>query len=265
MDKNNSQAENLDSYSDLERTIDILLSPGGCPWDREQTHESLKRNLIEECYELIDAIEKEDIPNMVEELGDILMQVVFHINIGQRSGKFDASDVFKNINNKLINRHPHVFAGGETRTADEVKAQWEDIKQQEKKDKGNTSRLDSIPKTLPALAYAQLVQDRAHLAGFDWDDYSGVVDKVAEEINELSEAANSEERIDELGDILFSLVNVGRWKEIQVEDCLRQANSKFQRRFTYMEDICRQRNISLSDISISDKQSLWDEAKLAVG
>ncbi len=265
MDKNNSQAENLDSYSDLERTIDILLSPGGCPWDREQTHESLKRNLIEECYELIDAIEKEDIPNMVEELGDILMQVVFHINIGQRSGKFDASDVFKNINNKLINRHPHVFAGGETRTADEVKAQWEDIKQQEKKDKGNTSRLDSIPKTLPALAYAQLVQDRAHLAGFDWDDYSGVVDKVAEEINELSEAANSEERIDELGDILFSLVNVGRWMEIQVEDCLRQANSKFQRRFTYMEDICRQRNISLSDISISDKQSLWDEAKLAVG
>ena len=265
MDKNNSQAENLDSYSDLERTIDILLSPGGCPWDREQTHESLKRNLIEECYELIDAIEKEDIPNMVEELGDILMQVGFHINIGQRSGKFDASDVFKNINNKLINRHPHVFAGGETRTADEVKAQWEDIKQQEKKDKGNTSRLDSIPKTLPALAYAQLVQDRAHLAGFDWDDYSGVVDKVAEEINELSEAANSEERIDELGDILFSLVNVGRWMEIQVEDCLRQANSKFQRRFTYMEDICRQRNISLSDISISDKQSLWDEAKLAVG
>lgn len=265
MDKNNSQPENLDSYSDLEGTIDILLSPGGCPWDREQTHESLKRNLIEECYELIDAIEKEDIPNMVEELGDILMQVVFHINIGQRSGKFDSSDVFKNINNKLINRHPHVFAGGETRTADEVKAQWEDIKQQEKKDKGNTSRLDSIPKTLPALAYAQLVQDRAHLAGFDWDDYSGVVDKVAEEINELSEAANSEERIDELGDILFSLVNVGRWMEIQVEDCLRQANSKFQRRFTYMEDICRQRNISLSDISIIDKQSLWDEAKLAVG
>lgn len=265
MDKNNSQPENLDRYSDLEGTIDILLSPGGCPWDREQTHESLKRNLIEECYELIDAIEKEDIPNMVEELGDILMQVVFHINIGQRSGKFDASDVFKNINNKLINRHPHVFAGGETRTADEVKAQWEDIKQQEKKDKGNTSRLDSIPKTLPALAYAQLVQDRAHLAGFDWDDYSGVVDKVAEEINELSEAANSEERIDELGDILFSLVNVGRWMEIQVEDCLRQANSKFQRRFTYMEDICRQRNISLSDLSIIDKQSLWDEAKLAVG
>lgn len=265
MDKNNSQPENLDRYSDLEGTIDILLSPGGCPWDREQTHESLKRNLIEECYELIDAIEKEDIPNMVEELGDILMQVVFHINIGQRSGKFDASDVFKNINNKLINRHPHVFAGGETRTADEVKAQWEDIKQQEKKDKGNTSRLDSIPKTLPALAYAQLVQDRAHLAGFDWDDYSGVVDKVAEEINELSEAANSEERIDELGDILFSLVNVGRWMDIQVEDCLRQANSKFQRRFTYMEDICRQRNISLSDLSIIDKQSLWDEAKLAVG
>ena len=265
MYKRDDQSESLESYSDLERTIDTLLSPGGCPWDREQTHESLMRNLIEECYELIEAIENEDIPNMVEELGDILMQVVFHINIGQRSGKFAGSDVFRNINNKLINRHPHVFAGGETRTADEVKAQWEDIKQQEKRNKGNTSRLDSIPKTLPALAYAQLVQDRAHLAGFDWDDYSGVMDKVAEEIRELSEATNNDERIDELGDILFSLVNVGRWLDIQVEDCLRKSNGKFQRRFTHMEDICRQRGISLSNISASDKQDLWDQAKVAVG
>tara|TARA_B100000029_G_C17440169_1_gene911171 strand:+ start:264 stop:1061 length:798 start_codon:yes stop_codon:yes gene_type:complete len=265
MEKQHSEFENLESYSDLEKTVDILLSPGGCPWDREQTHESLKRNLIEECYELIEAIENEDISNMVEELGDILMQVVFHINIGQRSGKFAGADVFKHINNKLINRHPHVFAGGETRSADEVKAQWEEIKQQEKKDKGNNSRLDSIPKSLPALAYAQLVQDRSHLAGFDWDDYSGVIDKVAEEINELSHAVNSEERIEELGDILFSLVNVGRWLDIQVEDCLRKANSKFQRRFTHMEEMCRQRNISLSGLSIIDKQTLWDAAKLSVG
>jgi tetrapyrrole methylase family protein/MazG family protein len=265
MDTTNSDLENLGEYSGLEKTLDKLLSPGGCPWDREQTHDSLKRNLLEECYELIEAIGKKDIPNMVEELGDILMQIVFHIHIGQQSGMFTARDVFENINHKLIRRHPHVFGEGETRTAEEVKVQWEDIKQKEKKDLSSGSRLDSVPKTLPALAYAQLVQDRAHLAGFDWDNYSGVLDKIAEEIDELNEAQTEDEKANEMGDVLFSLVNAGRWLGIQAEDSLRKSNAKFNRRFTYIENTSRERGLDFKDLTMSQKESLWNEAKEIVG
>ena len=254
--------EDLGTYQALEKVVARLMGPGGCPWDREQTHQSLKRNLLEECYELIEAIDSGDPKNLAEELGDILVQVAFHIQLAQEEGSFGPQEVFSSINEKLIRRHPHVFGDTEASTAEEVKANWEDIKQ---KERGDSSRLSSIPRDLPALAHAQLLQDRASLAGFDWDRLEGVLEKVEEEVRELEEAQNQEEKEWELGDILFSLVNTGRWMGIQMEDSLRHANQRFHRRFTDMEGLCKERSIDFADLSVEEKEALWQEAKKMVG
>ena len=254
--------QDLGTYQSLEKVVARLLGPGGCPWDREQTHQSLKRNLLEECYEVMEAIDSGDPKNLAEELGDILLQVAFHIQLAQEEGSFATQDVFNSINEKLIRRHPHVFGDAEARTAEEVKANWEEIKQ---KERGDSTRLASIPRDLPALAHAQLLQDRASLAGFDWDRLEGVLEKVTEELQELEEAESQEEKEWELGDILFSLVNTGRWINIQVEDSLRQANQRFHRRFTDMEGLCKERSINFADLSIGEKEALWQEAKKRVG
>jgi tetrapyrrole methylase family protein/MazG family protein len=238
------------------------MGTGGCPWDREQTHQSLKRNLLEECYELIEAIDSGDPKNLAEELGDILVQVTFHIHLAQEEGSFGPQDVFNSINGKLIRRHPHVFGDAESRTVEEVKANWEDIKQ---KERGDSYRLSSIPRDLPALAHAQLLQDRASLAGFDWDRPEGVLEKVTEELRELEASEGQEEKEWEFGDILFSLVNAGRWIDIQAEDSLRRANQRFSRRFTDMEDMCRERRVAFADLSITEKEALWQQAKKRVG
>ena len=250
------------TYHALERVVARLLGPGGCPWDREQTHQSLKRNLLEECYEVLEAIDRGDSDNLAEELGDILVQVVFHIHLAQEQGQFGPQEVFNSINEKLIRRHPHVFGGTEARTAEEVKANWEAIKQQERVD---ASRLGDVPKALPSLARSQLLQDRASLAGFDWDRVDGVLDKVREELQELEEAPSQVEREMELGDILLALVNTGRWMDIQVEDSLRHANERFYRRFTCMEGLCKERGVDFTALSMDGKEALWQEAKKAVG
>ncbi|MDP6494541.1 MAG: nucleoside triphosphate pyrophosphohydrolase [Dehalococcoidia bacterium] len=250
------------TYQTLEKVVGRLLGPGGCPWDREQTHQSLKRNLLEECYEFMEAIDSGDPKHMVEELGDILLQVAFHIQLAQEGGRFGPQEVFTSINEKLIRRHPHIFGDAEAHTAAEVKANWEDIKQRERGD--SSSRLSSIPRDLPALAYAQLLQDRASLAGFDWDNLQGVLQKVDEEARELEEAESQEERESEMGDILFSLVNMGRWMSIQMEDSLRHSNHRFSRRFTDMESLCKERSIDFADLSLDEKEALWQEAKKRV-
>ena len=257
-----SDFQDLGTYQSLERVVDKLLSPGGCPWDREQTHHSLKQNLLEECYELMEAIDGGEPKSMAEELGDILVQVVFHIRLAQEEGTFTAADVFTSINEKLIRRHPHVFGGVEARTAEQVMSNWEDIKRQEKAD---ASRLGEVPKALPALAHSQLVQRRAGLAGFDWDNIEGVWDKLEEEMQELREAATDEERELELGDVLFCMVNVGKWMNVQSEESLRRANGRFQSRFTCMEDICKERGVDFTDLSMDEKEALWQEAKARVG
>ncbi|MQF48379.1 nucleoside triphosphate pyrophosphohydrolase [SAR202 cluster bacterium AC-647-N09_OGT_505m] len=254
--------QDLETYQSLEKVVARLLGPGGCPWDREQTHQSLKRNLLEECYELMEAIDSGDSKNLAEELGDILLQVAFHIQLAQEEGSFGPQEVFNSINEKLIRRHPHIFGAAEALTAEKVKANWEDIKQ---KERGESSRLSSIPRNLPALAHAQLLQDRASLAGFDWDRLEGVLEKVKEEFQELEEAQSQEEKELELGDILFSLVNTGRWINIQSEDSLRHANQRFHRRFTDMESLCRERNVAFTDLSMEEKEALWQEAKKRVG
>jgi tetrapyrrole methylase family protein/MazG family protein len=261
MDTQDSQ--DLGSYQALERVVARLLGPDGCPWDREQTHQSLKRNLLEECYELMEAIDSGDPKHMAEELGDILLQVAFHIQLAQEEGSFGPREVFSSINEKLIRRHPHIFGDAEAHTAEEVKANWEDIKQRERGD--DSSRLSTIPRDLPALAYAQLLQDRASLAGFDWDRPEGALQKIEEEVRELGEAGSQEEKESEFGDILFSLVNTGRWMSIQVEESLRRSNQRFSRRFTDMEGLCKERSIEFTDLSLEDKETLWQEAKKRVG
>ena len=254
--------QDLGTYQSLEKVVARLLGPGGCPWDREQTHQSLKRNLLEECYELMEAIDSGDPKHMTEELGDILVQVAFHIQLAQEEGNFGAQDVYKSINEKLIRRHPHIFGDAEARTTEEVKANWEDIKQEER---GDSSRLSSIPRDLPALAHAQLLQDRASLAGFDWDHLERVLEKVTEELQELEAAQSQEEKEWELGDILFSLVNTGRWINIHAEDSLRHSNQRFSRRFADMEVMCRERSVDFADLSMDQKEALWQEAKKRVG
>jgi len=254
--------QDLGTYLSLERVVGRLLSPDGCPWDREQTHQSLKRNLLEECYELIEAIDVGEPKHMIEELGDILLQVAFHIHIAHENGNFGPEDVFNSINGKLIRRHPHVFGGIEVNTSEDVRANWEEIKQ---KERGNSSRLSSIPRDLPALAHAQLLQDRASLAGFDWDHLSGVLEKVKEEIEELESAQSQQEREREFGDILLSIVNTARWINVQAEDSLRQANERFRKRFIDMESLCMDRSLNFAELSMEDRDALWQESKKRVG
>ncbi|MBF8267528.1 MAG: nucleoside triphosphate pyrophosphohydrolase [Dehalococcoidia bacterium] len=253
----------MGTYQALEEIVARLLGPGGCPWDREQTHQSLKRNLLEECYEVMEAIDSGNPGKLAEELGDILVQVAFHIQLAREEGSFGPQEVFTSINEKLIRRHPHVFGDAEARTAQEVKANWEAIKRQERGE--DSSRLGAIPKALPALAHAQLIQDRASLAGFDWDSVEGVREKLREELQELEDAQTQEEREWELGDVLFTLVNQGRWMDIQAEESLRRANQRFYHRFICMEGLSQERGVDFPSLSMDEKEALWREAKKRVG
>ena len=257
---------------DFQSLIDIvarLRGPGGCPWDAEQTHESLKRNLLEECYETLEAIDSGEPGELADELGDILVQVAFHADIARAAGDFDIADVLTAINRKLIRRHPHVFADGsapgspETINARQVERNWEQLKAEERRQAGKPepSVMDSVPTALPALSAAQLIQDRAARFGFDWDDAGGVLDKLVEEIGEFRDAVTDEDRLDEFGDVLFALVNVARWSGIQAEDALRQANAKFRNRYRLMERLASEREQDFAKLSLDEKEALWQEAK----
>ena len=255
-----------DRIGEFQSLIDIvarLRGPGGCPWDAEQTHESLKRNLLEECYETLEAIDDGDPGELAEELGDILVQVAFHAEIARAAGDFDIADVLAAINRKLIRRHPHVFADGSASDARQVERNWEQLKADERRQAGQPepSAMDSVPAALPALSAAQLIQDRAARFGFDWDDVGGVLDKLVEEIREFRDAATDEERLDEFGDVLFALVNVARWSGIQAEDALRQANAKFRNRYRVMERLASDRGQDFAKLSLGEKEALWQEAK----
>ena len=248
----------LGSFDTLMRILEHLRAPGGCPWDREQTHQSLKRNLLEECHELLEALDDPEPAHLAEELGDILLQVAFHTQIAREDGDFTHEDVIRGINRKLIKRHPHVFGDESVASAREVVQRWEEFKGRQKEGR---PILGGIPESLPALAYSQLVQDRAAKTGFDWEDVDGVLDKVVEELGELKSAATPEQRARELGDLLFSIVNVARWLDIHAEDALRQANMRFLRRFNTMERLCKERGMDFQALPMAEKESLWQEAK----
>ena len=258
--------QELGKFQTLMDIVARLRAPGGCPWDREQTHESLKRNLLEESYEVIEAIDQGDPAVLSEELGDLLVQVAFHSDIAKEAGDFQLEDVLREINAKLVRRHPHVFADGHAKDAREVERNWEQIKAEERKAKGESkSPVEGIPGNLPALAYAQLMQDRVGKAGFEWDDISGVLDKIVEEVAELKAAATPEEKMHELGDLLFTMVNLTRWSGEHAEDVLRKANQRFGKRYLGMEKLAAERSLDFNSLSLDQKEELWQEAKRLVG
>jgi tetrapyrrole methylase family protein/MazG family protein len=252
----------LGKFQTLMDIMERLRAPGGCPWDREQTHASLKRNLLEECYEVLEAVDRDDALTLSEELGDVLVQVAFHVQIASEAGEFGLADVLTRVNRKLVRRHPHVFGDAQVADSREVESNWERIKREENRSKGvRKSAVDGIPRDLPALTYAQLTQDRVGRAGFEWEDISGVLDKVAEEVEELRRATGQEEKAHELGDLIFTLVNLSRWLDIHAEDALRQANRRFQSRYTTMERLADGRGQDFAQLPLAEKEALWQEAK----
>jgi len=250
--------DELKSFRALVDIVDRLRSPGGCPWDREQTHATLKRNLVEECYEVLEAIDSKDPTKLSEELGDILVQVVFHAQMAREAGEFSTEDVLAGINDKLVRRHPHVFGDAVAADAREVERNWESLKVQEGVRK---SPVDGIPSEMPALAQAQLMQDRVGKAGFEWQDISGVLDKLAEEVEELRAAPDDDERAMEFGDLLFTVVNLGRWLGIHAEDALRGSNTRFQGRYAMMEVQALEQGLDFKALPLAQKEALWQKAK----
>ncbi|NQW22592.1 MAG: nucleoside triphosphate pyrophosphohydrolase [SAR202 cluster bacterium] len=260
-----SQQE-LGAFQTLVDIVARLRAPGGCPWDREQTHNTLKRNLLEESYEVIEAIDRGDPDVLSDELGDLMVQIAFHADIAKEAGEFQVEDVLRKINSKLVRRHPHVFADGHAEDAQEVERNWEQIKAEERKAKGESkSPVEGIPADLPALAYAQLMQERVGKAGFEWDDVSEVLDKIVEEVAEFKAAVTQEEKVHELGDIMFTLVNLTRWSGAHAEDVLRQANQRFGQRYLTMEAIAEQRGQDFNALPLDQKEQLWQEAKRQLG
>jgi tetrapyrrole methylase family protein/MazG family protein len=253
---------NLDKFETLVEIIAQLRGPEGCPWDREQTHASLREALLEECYEVLEALDEKSSRKLSEELGDLLMQIVFHAQLAAEAGEFQLSDVIQKINGKLIQRHPHDFGSVRVKDSGEALVSWEALKKKEKG--GNASLLDNVPKILPSLSYSQEIQSRAARTGFDWENMEGVIDKLAEEVDELKQAGNQQEKEHEFGDLLFTLVNFARWLEVDTESALRETNRRFYRRFTSMEEACRRRGVSLADLSFDELNELWEEAKRAV-
>lgn len=255
---------NKKDFQDLLDIIETLRNPGGCPWDREQTHESLKSALLEECYEVIDAIENEDEDALIEELGDVLLQVVFHASIGKEDGYFDIMDVIGGISNKMINRHPHVFGNEEVNTSEQVLVNWDEIKKEEKGIKTLTEEMQNIAKSLPATTRAYKVQKKAKKVGFDWDDVNCAMDKVKEELNEIKEVYNCEDKSiieGEVGDLLFACINVARFLEVDGELALDKTIKKFIKRFSYIENEAIKNNKNLKYMTLEEMDKLWEEAK----
>lgn len=253
-----TQPKNLDRFRTLVNIVAKLRAPDGCPWDRQQTHASLRGHLLEECYEVLETIDKEDWAALGGELGDLLLQIVLHARIAQEAGEFELADVLAGINTKLIHRHPHVFGSVKAETVAEVLHNWETIKQAER---GDTPALDGVSKQMPALAYSQAIQHRVAQLGFDWKDIEGVIEKLVEEMEELKRAATEKERAQEYGDLLFTLVNIARRMGIDSEAALRETNARFSRRFAYMEKLCCERGVTFADLSFEQQNALWDEAK----
>ena len=248
----------LRTFTGLRRIVATLRGPEGCPWDRVQTHRSLRAYLIEEAHETLAALDEGDTERLCEELGDLLLEVLLHVQIAEENGDFRLSDVVYSIARKLVRRHPHVFADAVAETPEAVVDQWDELKRQER---GQQSALAGIPPGLPALAYAQAVQRRAARAGFAYESADQAWEALEEELEEFRAATTPEERADELGDAIFALANVARWHDVDAEDALRDTCRGFTGHFRRMEEILRQRGIDLTATPTPDKLALWDEAK----
>jgi len=249
-------------FDELVDLIATLRSENGCPWDREQTHESLKRNLIEECYEVLEAIENKDTKGIVEELGDVLLQIMLHAQILSETEAVSIDDVIQGLSDKMIRRHPHVFGNESADSAEEVKQNWEVLKANEQRGQKPTENIFNIPSDLPSLHYAQILQDRAVKQGFDWDDVSGVLDKIQEEAREVTEAESYEEKEDEIGDLIFTLVNLSRRLDVHADSALRSANIKFKLRFELMVKLATEDGLEFQDLPLEVQDKYWDKAKV---
>jgi tetrapyrrole methylase family protein/MazG family protein len=252
------------SFEAFQEIVAHLRAPNGCPWDREQTHESLRPHLLGEAYEALAAMDSGDPAEMSEEFGDLLLQIVLNAQIASEEGEFNMADVFKGIYDKIIRRHPHVFGDVTLDGVQGVLKNWEKLKAVERLNSHDPEKglLDSVPLALPALAQAQEYQDRAARVGFDWKEVTGVLDKIAEEIKEVREVTNEQELIDEMGDLLFALVNLARWKDVDAESALRTTSKRFKKRFSFVEQGAKQQGRKMSEMSIDEMEALWQEAKL---
>jgi tetrapyrrole methylase family protein/MazG family protein len=254
----------METMNRLTGIIETLRAPDGCPWDREQDHKSIMKCLIEETYELADAIEGDDAQTLKEELGDVLLQVVFHSAIAKDEGQFTLDDVINTLCDKLIYRHPHVFGDASVRNSEEVIKNWESLKRREEGKKERESILSGIPATLPALLAALKIQSATSRVGFDWDSPAGVFDKITEEMDEVRDAMDAGDPVqieDEIGDLIFSAVNLARLLKIDPEAALRRTNKKFTRRFHEIEKAAQAQNIPLADMPMAEKERLWQQAK----
>ena len=254
-----------EKFAELVKIMARLRGENGCPWDREQTSESIKPYLVEETYEVLEAIDEQDPAKLKEELGDLMLQIVFHAQMAEETGVFTVSDVLAAINDKLVRRHPHVFGDVKADTAQEVLFNWEQIKQTERRrDKGQASLLDGVPREMPALLRAHRLQEKASRVGFDWNEAQEVFRKVEEELGELRAAMQGQaaERVEaELGDLLFALVNLSRFLAVNPEEALRKTIARFIARFRYIEEELARRGRSLRQASLEEMDALWAEAK----
>ena len=248
-----------EGFARLVEIMARLRAPGGCPWDREQNFDTIKPYLLEETYEVMDAIDARDWEGLAEELGDLLLQSVFFAQMASEEGRFDISDSLEAINSKLIRRHPHVFGDGYANTADEVIRKWDEIKKTEKP--RPQGLLVGVPRTLPALVEAQQISSRAATAGFDWENTEQVFDKLNEELTELKAVSSQDEREDELGDLLFVIVNIARFLKVDPEQALRRTNRKFRQRFGHVEQGLAAEGKSPKDATLAEMEALWQDAK----
>ncbi len=260
----NFQFKEKYGVEDLVDIVEILRSPEGCPWDREQDHKSIRRDFLEETYEVIEAINKNDKELLLEELGDVLLQVVFHTQIEREKGAFDLGEVADGICKKMIERHPHVFGEVKAETSDVVLENWDVIKKRTKNQKSQTESMLSVPREFPALMRADKVQKKAAKVGFDWDSIDGAFDKVQEELGELREAVKNGDQSnihEELGDLLFSVVNVSRFVRVDSEEALTNSTDKFIDRFSKVEKMANEQGLDMKETELSELDKLWDLAK----
>ena len=247
-------------FETLVELIRYLRGPDGCPWDKEQTHLSMRDSMLQECYEALEAVDENNTAKLCEELGDLLCQIVFQAQIAAENGDFDIGGVISSITTKLIRRHPHIFGNTEVENSKEVLANWEKIKREERG--GNGSSFSSIPGELPALAFSEEVQERTSRVGFDWSEDSGLLEKIAEEAGEIAMAQGEEEKEDEFGDLLFALVNFARRQGVDAESALRKANRRFTKRFEVMNELAQKAGSRFEDLSAEEKNTLWEQAKM---
>ena len=257
-------SETLNSLSRLIKITETLMGDDGCPWDKVQTRESLKPYLVEETYEVLEALDENDPEKIKDELGDLLYQILFHSKISSLKGEFDFRDVIDNLSEKMVRRHPHVFKGGKLNTPDQVIGQWEEIKKKENNKANQKSILDSIPINLPSLIRAQKLQKKAAKEGFDWEQINDVFDKLDEEIKEFKEAVLKKTPADiqsEIGDIIFVITNIAKFYKVDAEEALRSTNNKFIKRFQYIEQKIEGKGRTLKDCPLEEMERYWQEAK----